>query len=380
MTEWQLGQMLYGVTSKGKIKTWRCDVNHMDEGQAQLSIITQTKIDGKPIVRRELITKGKNIGKSNETTPYEQAIKEAEARYRKQIKKGYRTEIPTDLTQMGCNALGLPHPMLALALKVVKSVLFAPLAYVQFKYDGHRCIATKQNGVVMLYSRGGEQITTMGHIATFLHDRLEEGEFLDGELYIHGELLQNIGSYIRKYHPGISEKIVYYVYDTIMDVPYTQRLDTLRKRLVNASGPVFLARTEIVRSIEEALEFRDYAITQGYEGAMLRCPDKGYQAGKKSRTLIKLKLRDDAEFKIIDVVEGKDRIVNGMHLKVACFICEVEPDKTFDVTAYGDQYDKDRAWHERESFMNQMLTVEFSGFTKDGIPWHPVALRLREDI
>ena len=371
---------MYGVTSTGNIKTWACDVIANSDDTATLSISTQTKLDGKVVEREEIITEGKNLGKSNETTPYEQAVSEAESRYRKKIKKGYKTEIPTDLTKADTNALGMPKPMLAHPLKVVKKVEFP--AYFQPKLDGHRALVTKKDGKMVMYSRGGDWITTMSHILDYLDPFVEEGQFLDGELYLHGELLQNIGSYVRKYRPGVSETVLFYVYDTMMDEPYTQRVEKLRIMLPDdAEAPAKLLTTLSVDSMELAMTLRDRVIEQGYEGGILRTPDEGYQAGKKSRTLLKLKTFDDNEFKIIDVVEGKDRIVNDVHLKVACFICEISPGgPTFEVTSMGDMYDKDKTWHNRKDFINKMLTVKHSGYTKDKIPWHPVALRLREDI
>lgn len=397
MTEFQLGQVMYGVTSKGAIKTWRAKVYSTsaeqptiqplrDHSAATIEIITQTKLDGKEVVRTEVITEGKNLGKANETTPYEQAVNEAESRYRKKIKKGYRTEVPTDLTKADTNALGLPKPMLAYPLDKVSKVEFKiGETYVQPKFDGHRALVTRLNGEIMMYSRGGDRITTMEHILDHLDDRVKEGEIFDGELYLHGELLQDIGSYIRKYRKGVSEKIVYYIYDVMMPEPYTQRLNKLRMTLTDVSEdkkkPIFLAPTMLVSSLAEAMELRDMFIDKGYEGAMLRTHDKGYKVGFKSRTLIKLKKFDDNEFKIVDVVEGKDRHVNDVNLKVACFVCEISPGgPRFEVTSMGDMHEKDKTWWERKTFIGKMLTVQHSGYTKAKKPWHPVALQLREDI
>lgn len=374
---------LYGVTSKGQIKTWRARVYGTPTEQpsdATIEIITQTKIDGKEIVRTEIITKGKNIGKANETTPYEQAVSETESRYRKKFKKGYKEEIPTDLTKADTNALGLPKPMLAHPIHKVQLVEFP--AYFQPKLDGHRSIMTRLNGRMMIYSRGGDEITSMEHVLACGDNVTEEDMRIDGELYIHGMKLQDIGSLIKKRQPG-SEKVVFHVYDIMLDKPYTQRLDILRTmisadRLLDES--ITLTPTCIVESMEEAMIHRDEAIEDGYEGGMLRTPDKGYQAGKKSRTLLKLKTFDDSEHTITDVIEGKDRRVNDIVLKVALFICETPDGKRFEVTSMGNMYEKDATWRNREKFIGKSITVQHSGYTKDNIPWHPVALRLREDI
>lgn len=375
-----IGKTLYAPTKTGNVKTWKCQVDYINAG-AIITIRTRTKLDGKEIVRQEMITEGKNIGKSNETTPHVQAKSEAKSRYNKKIDQGYKFEIPTDTTKANHNALGYPKPMLAYPIDKVKVVEFP--AYFQPKLDGHRALVTKQNGEMVIYSRQGKPITTMGHILEHLEDKVNEGVILDGELYLHGEALQNIGSLIKKYRPGISEQIVYHIYDIMMDESYAQRLEKLRIILGNADcegTPIRRVSTIIVRSMKEAQDHAEGAIGQGYEGGILRTPDTGYLAGFRSRTLLKIKKFDDSEYVILDVVEGKDRLVNDVSLKVACFVCETSEGKRFEVTACGDMYEKDRTWHNRKDFIGKFLTVKHSGYTNAGIPFHPVALRLREDI
>ena len=373
---------MYGVTSKGAIKTWRARVWGTPTEQpsdATIEIITQVKLDGKEVVRIEVITEGKNIGKSNETTPYQQAVNETESRYRKQFDKGYKTEMPTDTSKANTNAMGLPKPMLAYPIDKVKVVEFP--AHFQPKLDGHRAIVTKQNGEMVMYSRQGKPITTMGHILAHLEDKVDEGVILDGELYLHGEILQNIGALVKKERPE-SKNVVYHVYDIMMDAPFGDRLQWLTGHLIytEVNQCVTIVQTTTVSSLEEAHRLTEDAIRAGYEGGILRTPDKSYLAGFRSRQLLKIKTFDDSEHVIVDVVEGKDRIVNDVELKVACFVCETPEGKRFEVTAHGDMYQKDRIWYEREQHIGKLVTIKHSGHTKDGIPWHPVCLRFREDI
>ena len=382
MSDFKLGQKLYAPTKTGNIKTWRAQVYCVVEdpqATATITITTQTKLDGKEVERHDVITEGKNLGKSNETTPYEQAISEAESRYRKKIKDGYSTEIPTDTSKANCNALGLPKPMLAHPIDKVKSVEFP--AHWQAKLDGHRALVTRRNGELIMYSRKGEPITTMGHILDHLDDRVEEGMILDGELYVHGMRLQDIGKLVKKYRED-SLKVRYHVYDMMAEESYTHRLSKLRITLSydNQDVPAFVVPTIIVDGMEMAQELTEEAIEQGYEGGILRTPDEKYIAGFRSRQLLKIKQFDDSEHTIVDVIEGKDRICNDTHLKVALFICHTPEGVEFECTAFGDQHEKDRIWHERENYIGKTLTIKHSGYTKENKPWHPVALRLREDI
>lgn len=380
--QFKLGQKLYAPTKTGNVKTWRAEVFGTPTEQpsdATIEITTQTKLDGKEVVRHDVITEGKNLGKSNETTPYEQAVSETESRYRKKIDQGYKTEIPTDTTKANDNAMGFPKPMLAHPIDKVKVVEFP--AYFQPKLDGHRAIVTKKDGKMVMYSRQGKPITTMAHILSHLEDTVEEGMFLDGELYLHGEALQNIGSLIKKYRERESENVVYHVYDIMMDEPYTQRWEKLRIIVGIANfTPARLVPTMVATSMHEAQVFSEDAIKQGYEGGILRTPDKGYLVGFRSRQLLKIKKFDDSEHEIVAVKEGKDRLCNDVDLKVAVFVCHTPEGQEFECTAMGDMHEKDRTWHDRESFVGKTLTVKHSGYTKDKKPWHPVALRLREDI
>ena len=407
VTDFELGQEVYGITKKGKIKVWSCDVfefghDHSLAGQAIMTITNRSSLDGKKIVRQERFEQGKNIGKANETTPYEQACSEAESRYRKQFDKGYTVGMPDPATAIKRNALGLPQPMLAKPCKEWDSAIEGT-AWIQPKLDGHRAVVTRVDGKLIMYSRQGKLIESMQHILDHIdYDMdLHEGEFLDGELYVHGEHLQNIGSLIKKRQVE-SEHVQYHVYDMFWthrphenspkpasykyapDATFRDRHLLLVSEFPTAlpdDTPVKLVPTREIRSWERwALdEVAQEYVGKGFEGAIIRLDEK-YEPGFRSDGLLKVKLFDDSEYKIIDVVEGKDRKVNSVDLKVACFVCEMEDGKTFEAVSMGDMYEKDRTWHNRGEYIGKTVTIKHSGYTKDGIPWHPVALRLREDI
>jgi len=384
--QFRIGQKLYATTKKGNIKVWSCSITTGTKGQigpAKIIIVSKTKLDGKPVTRYEYISTGKNIGKANETTPYEQAFSEATSRYKKKLDKGYKTTVPDDTTKAGTNTLGYPMPMLAKPIDKVKSVEFP--AILQPKLDGHRAIVTKQKGLMIMYSRQGKVINTMDHILSFMAEHMSNGEFYDGELYIHGMPLQDIGRLIKKWRED-SVKVRFCIYDYISDEPYTERihsLEALWTAMMSKNGPpIFMIQGDKVKDIDEAVKKTDWYIAQGFEGGILRTPDTGYEAGFRSSSLLKIKKFDDHEFKILQVIEGKARNVNDTALKVAVFQCVLNngTDRTFEVLAHGTQEEKNYAFHHQDEFVGKMLTVRHSGWTKDKIPWHPIAVGLREDI
>lgn len=86
-------KLLYGLDKSGKYKVWSIWTNN------NFLYIMHGQEGGKMQTKAERI-EGKNIGRSNETSPEQQAELEAESRYKKQLDKGYRptkeelTELP----------------------------------------------------------------------------------------------------------------------------------------------------------------------------------------------------------------------------------------------------------------------------------------------
>ena len=72
--------MLYGVSRIGKVKQWQPAVQGNEDGTATI-IIHSGYVGGKIREIPKLIKKGKNIGKSNETTPFNQAVSEIESKW-----------------------------------------------------------------------------------------------------------------------------------------------------------------------------------------------------------------------------------------------------------------------------------------------------------
>ena len=73
---------LYSKDNKGDLRVWSI----YTEGSEV--VVKYGKLGGK-ITEKRYTAEGKSIGKSNETTPEQQAILEAEAKYVKQFKSGY---------------------------------------------------------------------------------------------------------------------------------------------------------------------------------------------------------------------------------------------------------------------------------------------------
>ena len=285
------------------------------------------------------------------------------SRVAKQVDKGYCYSIEEAELSKGLNAAKLKRPMLAKKFRDVRNVDLDN-AWLQNKYNGHRCIITNVDGEKLAYSRNGKPILSIGHILDGLD--IPEDMFFDGELYHHGTSLQTIGSWIKRSQDD-SNKLKFIAYDVMLDVPYSTRLDVLHKLIRGKFADV--APTIEVNRHTNLTELLDEAISNGYEGAMLRQEKFGYDAGNRSSSLLKLKKFMDQEFLVLDVTPSKD----GWGI----LTCLLPGDKTFRVSAPGTIENKTEILQNKQNYIGRHITVEFFEWTTDGVPFHPVATTWR---
>jgi ATP-dependent DNA ligase len=361
--------MLYKHSERGTC-IWQIEVLRRPDGAGDIKLVYGLE-NGKKISSHELINAGKNIGRSNETTAFQQAILEAESRYTKQLeRKGYGLTVEESATTRSL------LPMLAHKFKEkVKSVDWAH-ADAQAKLDGFRCLASVENGRVVLRSRESKLITTMEHVADEL-DGLEPGIVLDGELYAHGMPFEQIASAVKrvKTKADHAEQIKYHLYDLMDDMPFRERSAKLHTLVRSDLEHVTLVKTIMVRSAEELAVCKYRFLEEGYEGAMLRHGKVGYEAGKRSASLLKAKDFEDLEYEVLDYKEGK-----STHKGMAIFICKTKSGNVFDVTAPGTHEMKRAFFQNGKSYIGKMLQVRYQGLTtEDRVPRFPVAVRFVED-
>jgi DNA ligase-1 len=359
---------LYKTDANDKIRVWSIIA------EDAVLIIQHGVLNGATQVSAERVS----LNKSGRDIDQQVALA-MQSRINKQRDKGYCDSIEEAIDSKGLNASKLAKPMLAQKFRDVKSIDFAN-CFVQYKYNGHRCLVTKHHGLLIAYSRNGKPINSIAHILKDLQ-WLPEGYTLDGELYLHGAPLQAISSLVRKNQPA-SAKLVYVVYDLVTpNVNYSQRNGWLRAYAapgVKSTSSICLAPTysfaESKMPIKERLA---ESIANGYEGLILRHGNTGYEPGKRSQSLVKVKQVLDDEFCIVGVHQSAD----GW----AIFECNSMPRvgpaakafSTFKVSAMGTIQDKHAAWTNRNDFIGKMLTVEFFEWTIDNKPFHPVAIGIR---
>ena len=333
---------------------------------SQLNVIYiqhATKLDGRLVCHEETVSAG-----LQGRTILQQAAHRIKSRVNKQLDKGYVRSLE-EAQKKPTNTMGFLQPMLATQQKNAKD-LVTSVCY-QPKLDGHRCLITKQDGEVIAYTRAGKPIPTIHHITDELQVVIKEGQTLDGELYIHDTLLQDIGSLIKKEQEG-TKRLQYWVYDTLQEDPFIERFSGL-KILIQDLKHTKLTPTS-ARYTDNLPALLRRMIDRGYEGLMVRTGSLGYETGRRSQSLIKVKAFLDAEFEVLNVTPSKD----GWGV-LTCKLGAVDTD-TFMVSAPGTHEEKRHILSNKSDYIGKRVTVEYSMLTKDGVPFHPVALRFREDI
>lgn len=339
---------------------------------AYLVISHTTKTEGGKVTKKLTEVKGKNIGRSNETTPHQQAVSEAMSRAEKQIGKGYVNDRLDAQTLPVTNKLGKKLPMLATKIeKINVDKVDWDHAFIQPKLDGER--ALNDEG---LYSRGGVAMP-LPHIQMDLDlHKSFEGLHTDGEMYIHGMPLNEIGSLVSKPRQE-SEQLEYWIYDIVSDKPFEERYADLKNAFAGAAAHldprIKLVPTYKVSNIEEAMRYHNLFLEQGFEGSMLRLGTDGYQDGKRSAKLVKIKPFEDAEFEVVGHNWATpNHAPCGKELLNPLFIYKVEhlgKAPVFGETlAPGTHEQKHEQGLNPEAKYGKFLTLTFMGWTKNGLP------------
>lgn len=372
---------LYKRHSNGTLGDYVISVTGNDDGTASIVRRYTKVIGGKPVIATTVVNEGKNIGKSNETTAYEQAVFEAESIVRKQLDKGY-TEHKPERGTTSTNALGFRQPMLAQPIEKVKDWKFPVL--VQPKLDGHRLLATVSNEKVVLYSRQGK-VVECPHIQQELQMLYDEGywlgQTLDGEIYKHGLPLQTISSLVKKYQKE-SEELEYFIYDIMVDSGYSVRQSLVTSITSNISlDKVKALATELATTQTELDSYHALCISVGYEGTMVRGYDSLYEEGKRSKNLMKIKDFKDDEFEVVGWKLGKPDIRPDFTYQRPVFECVTKEGVLFDCTCFGTMQERHEMYEKGlDNYIGKMLTVKYFNYTPDKVPYLPIALRFREDI
>lgn len=363
---------LYKMDSKGKIRVWHMDVEL--RGRTPYYVQRHGLLDGKLQETATAVTKGKNIGKKNETSSLHQCNLESISLWKKKRdRKGYTETIPTEKPQL---------PMLAQSYVKNKKKIIWP-AMCQPKLDGIRCMAVVELGKVVLKSRTGMVWKALDHIAEALKPTIDavpgKTIILDGEFYNHDlkDDFQSLVSAIKRDDPSVDSSFIqYHIYDLFADWDFETR-NTFLLTHVHENASIKLVPTYTVDSQREFADVYGGFIQLGYEGGMIRNILGPYDQNRRSPNLQKYKEFMDEEFTIVGAYENK-----GKQTGQCTFECVTEKGHVFGVKPKGTDAQRRQYWEDfqKGGLTGKKLTVRFFNWTTSdkSVPHFPVGIAIRD--
>ncbi len=344
---------------------------------------------------------------------------EVESRYKQKRKQGYKfidevrddswstpvkedallTYLETYLPYDRTTADGTLLPMLAKTFDNTNNKIFnkTPIRIGQYKINGLRCIiSAKRNNTDMFkpitlrfQSREGTYWNSLSNLEDylltvipneFLNKMIDEDWELDGELYLPGYKVNEINHFVKDPKCKENKFIQYWCYDAIIDdTPQYRRLDilsqvfenrtyeftSLNNHLNNKERFIYI-NNYTIENEDEAVEHRNLFINLGFEGLILRDPDKEYQIGKRNSSMIKFKDVMEGSFKIIDIYP------EGVSRNIPLFLCKNDiNNETFEVHINGALKDQEKYLYSKDKFIGKTLYITFgerSGVSR--VPFH----------
>jgi len=382
---------LYKLDSKNKIRVWECKIylSHELSGIFCRDGLENGKL--KEWVFNKAIAK--NIGKSNETTEYEQADLMYDQEVDRKLRNGYyKTREEALATPIEFSPMLCPSGM---KWEDYKAKIEYPV-YVSPKLDGARCNAMLIDGKVVLKTRTGKIWKNCQHIADALVEFFNVDQhsdiILDGEFYNHKykNNFEDLMSIIKKEKPTFEDiafsksEVQYHIYDW-----YNPDNESFEKRknfldndfdcteLFIKNPSIKYCESKLIESEEKFDEVHEKALKLGYEGTIVRL-DSIYEPNKRSKNMLKRKDIYDLEATIVEIIEGEGTnagICGKMTIKL--------DDGTIQEAGLGKGINHTYAGFMLEfasKFNGQRATFQYFGYTNGGKLRFPKFMRLRENL
>ena len=297
---------------------------------------------------------------------------------------------------------GVVKPMLAKqADKVTKTDIFNKKWIASRKIDGLRCIIyLGDDGKLHTSSRGATNYDSamfeiLTHPALIKLFKNNKGLMLDGECYHHGYTLQQINSIARTQKVAKDLEILQFYWYDIVDLnnPFKARLakmQSIASELKEYGSEIswepdrmfkenelriqFVPQVE-VNGWDNMMKLHNEYVSEGWEGLVIRDPEKPYKPNGRTNDMIKIKVYKDDCFKVV----GKEAGLRGSEDMV--FIMQMPDGRTFKAKPFGDREQKQEYWiNFEEKYNGHIGECKFFYYSDDGIPLQPAFKAFRDDL
>ena len=322
--------------------------------------------------------------------------------------KGYR-EVTKDPEEymiselegiLGCivtNQDNVPKPMLAKQVdKVTNTKIFDKEWYASRKIDGLRClIYMGTDGELHTASRGAtnydaamyEILSNKTLIQIFKEN---SGLIMDGECYHHGMSLQQLNSVARTQKTAVDYEILQFYWYDIIDTnstfderwaymndikdQYNLSFDP-SKEFTDKELRIQFVPQVLISGYDNMIKLHNDYVEEGWEGLVIRDPDKVYRPNGRTNDMIKIKVYKSEDF----LVTGYELGLRGSEDMV--FICQTKEGKEFKAKPLGDRLQKEEYVENFDSlYKNHIGECKFFYYSDDNVPLQPCFKAFRDDL
>lgn len=396
----EINKYLISVDAKNKIRVVEVNASWSDEKRGFLITRLTGQLNGTMTYQPEIIV---STGKANRTVS-EQAALQFNHIVKEYKDKGYK-EIPQDpcnykesqlrefIGEVTTNQDGIPKPMCAKQEdKVTNRKIFEKEWYASRKIDGVRVLIYCKNGKLHTASRGGginydnpliEILTNPTLIQIFKEN---PGLIMDGEIYRHGMSLQQISGKARKQKNIDDYSILQFYWYDIVDI--TKSFIERQQIILNIQNKynlqfrpnydfeyeelrIQVVPHEKISGWNNIKQLHDKYVEEGWEGLVLRDPNKLYRPSGRTNDMIKVKMYQDAEFEITGLSEG-------LREEDMCFTLITLDGIEFKAKPMGSREIKEQYRNDLKKLIGKMATVKYFYLSDDGTPLQPVLKSIRD--
>jgi len=366
--------IIYKKDSKGKIRS--LEVTAVNGHLIQTSGL----LDGKKVEHKKLC-KAKNVGRSNETDPAQQAKLESTALIIKKIREGY---FYSEEEALSNNVI---MPMLAKDyFKEKKKLAKLTKIAVQPKLDGIRCVVhcSYANNTIDALSRKNKPIKNiwpiLDDIMTEYKNYCENHEIfediiLDGELYMHGKTFQEVSKLVKNDWGARNETPQYWIYDIIIpDMDFQERAIVISNTFAEYEGDnIVIVDTKTIDNDVDTIKetFANY-INMDYEGMMVRVLKSKYKVTGRSSDLLKYKEFITVTLPIADITPNDANPNHGT-------VWTIFKGNLQRSGAKLSHEDREDLLTNRDEYVGRMGEFRYFEETDDGYMRFPVFLGMRDD-
>ncbi|MFQ9298882.1 MAG: RNA ligase family protein [Clostridia bacterium] len=235
--------------------------------------------------------------------------------------------------------------------------------FVTEKFDGCRCFTQIRNGKIIMKSRQNKMFEGLIDIENSIKELGLNNMSLDGELLAIDSNYENVYKDTMKI-VSTKEKekhgVKYMIFDILPIDEFDNKKGVLkyserRKILDNIKQNEFISITPVLyhgTDNDKVLEVLSICRANGAEGAMINL-DKPYEF-KRSKTLLKLKIMNTCDLKIIGFEEGSGKFKGTL----GNLICDYKGYQLGVGSGFDDKQ-REQIWNNQEEYLNRIAEIQY---------------------